>query len=279
MEPLIVKSQLLIFDLDGTLYEDTDHFDYYASLLEKRLPSDQQSLFSAEYQKMKDGKHPVTIGKAYDADRDSVITVDAMTGKATAVHDWDGREWNQEEIAGTYKGPLQYDFDHIIAIGDGWWLPYSTGRHFGLTSLDTYESYNATKEYMVSGNFQLTKTPGLKNGLHKLKQDKDLVLITNSEKDDVKRLLKELDLENIFDEIIPSALKPAKTKKHFKALMERYGTSPEQTVSIGDNFINEMAPALSLGMNAVYIQPHLQSSEHKNLNIVPSLADVFHDLR
>jgi FMN phosphatase YigB (HAD superfamily) len=275
VESIIEKSELLIFDLDGTLYEDTDHFDYYASLLQKRLPSDKQKLFIEEYQSMKDGRHIVAIGKAYDSNKDSVITIDPLTIKATAVHDWDGREWSNDEVFEIYKGELQFDFDNIIAIGDGWWLPYSTARHFGLTSKDTQECYNATKEFMVTDEFQLTKTPGLKKGLHTLKQDKELVLITNSDKDDVKRLLNELDLEGIFDRIVSSALKPKNTKKHFELLMEEYRLAPEKTVSIGDNFINEIAPALSLGMKALYIQPHLKSSTHESLSVVRSLADVF----
>jgi FMN phosphatase YigB (HAD superfamily) len=277
VEPMLKKSDLIIFDLDGTLYEDTDHFDYYASLLQKRLPAGQQGAFSEEYRKMKDGSHIVAIGKAYDVNRDCAITVDAMTDKATAVHDWEGREWDQSEVKRNYGDRLHFDFENMIAIGDGWWLPFVTSRHFGLTSQETYICYNTTKEYMVTDDFQLTKTPGLKEGLHSLKQTKPLVLMTNSEKDDVERLLKELDLEWIFDRIVPSALKPSSTKKHLQALMAYYQVPPEKTLSIGDNFINEIAPALLLGMNALYIQPHLESGDHDNLVVVKSMADVFHD--
>lgn len=269
------EAKLFIFDLDGTLYEDTDHFDYYASLLQQNLPTDKQQAFASDYSQMKAGKHPVTIGKAYDVERDAVITIDPMTEKATAVQDWNGSEWLPDMVQQVYPNPLHFNFEKMIAIGDGWWLPQVTARHYGLTARQVQDCYNKTKEYMVTDEFQLTKTPGLKDGLIHLGRQKNLVLVTNSEIDDVTRLLKELDLENLFDDIVPLALKPANTKKHFHSIMSRYGASPGETVSIGDNFINEIAPALALGMKAVYIQPYRREETNGNLCIVRSLANVF----
>lgn len=269
-------AKLLIFDLDGTLYEDTDHFDYFASSLKEMLSPEKQEDFQKEYEQIKHGEHPVTIGKAYDAVRDAVVTVDPMTGKATAACDWNGRDWPTCKVHETYPEQLRFDFEKMIAIGDGWWLPQTTGRHFGLPSQITVDCYNKTKEYMVTDAFQLTKTPGLKAGLLRLKREKTTVLLTNSQKDDVERLLSELDLNGLFDEIIPSAMKPAETESHFKKIMATHGVKPEEAVSIGDNLINEIAPALRLGMKAIYIQARGAASlAHRDLYVVRSLAEVF----
>jgi putative hydrolase of the HAD superfamily len=160
----------------------------------------------------------------------------------------------------------------MIAIGDGWWLPFVTAKHYGVN--DTYTSYNKTKEYMVTDQFELTKTPGLKQGLLELKESKKIVLCTNSDIDDVGRLLKELELDTVFEHILTSAMKPTNTESHFKKLLEQYGVEPHEVVSIGDNFINEIAPALKLGMKAVYI--HASSrSDSENLFVVPTLANVW----
>lgn len=267
--------RLWIFDLDGTLYEDTDHFDYYASLLKKRLPARVAPRFTEEYERMKKGEHPVRIGKIYDVNRDCAITLDPLQEKITTVHDWSGREWSKNKINATYSHPLIFDFENLVAIGDGWWLPYAAARHFGLTAEDTFFCYQETKAYMVTDDFQLTKTPGLKEALHCLRQKQKLVLITNSESADVKRLLQTLELEDLFHEIVTSAKKPANTKEHFQAMMEKYETAPDETVSVGDNFINEIAPALALGMNALYIQPSQEAFAHERLTVTPSLADWF----
>ncbi|WP_408009605.1 HAD family hydrolase [Pseudalkalibacillus sp. A8] len=266
--------KLIIFDLDGTLYEDTDHFDYYASLLKEKVAIDDQERFMKNYEDMKKGDHPITIGKAYDVERDAILTLDPLTLKVTHVQKWDGSEWDSEDVKNTYR-ELTFDFEKMIAIGDGWWLPYSAARHYGVSIEETYHCYTKTKEFMVTDEFQLTMTPGLKEGLHKLKEEAEIVLVTNSEKDDVERLLNELELGDLFPEIVPLAQKPVQTKKIFLDLMKKYGVKADETVSIGDNLINEIAPALLLGLKTIYIQPTGIELEHANLKVVTSLADVF----
>lgn len=267
--------KLIIFDLDGTLYEDTDHFDHYASLLKERVAPEHQEDFIADYISMKKGTHAVGIGKAYDAVHDSVLTLDPLTLKVTHVQNWDGSEWDQEKVRSTYEDDFKFDFENIIAIGDGWWLPYSSARHHGVSVEDTYQCYTRTKDFMVTDEFQLTKTPGLKEGLLKLKEEAEVVLVTNSEEDDVQRLLVELDLDEIFPEIVPLAQKPVQTKEIFQKLMKKYGASPSETISIGDNLINEIAPALLLGMKTIYIQPTGIELEHDNLKVVNGLEELF----
>ncbi|MGA4720769.1 HAD family hydrolase [Fictibacillus nanhaiensis] len=274
MKSIIDDAKLLIFDLDGTLYEDTDHFDYYCRLLQKRVPDEKQQAYWDTYESMKKGTHPVAIGKVYDIKNDASVTVDPMTLQVTKVTSFDGEEWSQDRVRAEFSGELVYDFDRLIAIGDGWWLPYATAMHFGVKQADTWECYNATKEYMVTDQFQLTKTPGLKQALQRLKEKKKVVLLTNSEREDVKRLLNELELQDLFDALYTESEKPLKTKEKLKTILNEYGIQPHEAVSIGDNFINEIAPALLMGLRAVYIQPNSVEVEHENLHVVPTLANA-----
>lgn len=272
MKSFLDEAKLVIFDLDGTLYEDTDHFDYYGDLLKAELTEEEQAMFQRDYDAMKAGNHIVKIGKAYDVERDYVLTLDPMTLEITEVHNWNGTSIPKEDINTLYPEPLQFNFENMIAIGDGWWLPFVAAKHYGVK--DTYTSYNQTKEYMVTEDFQLTKTQGLKDALLQLKETKKLVLCTNSDIDDVGRLLKELELDLIFEHILPSSMKPTHTEAHFKKLLTQYEVQPHETVSIGDNFINEIAPALKLGMRAVYIHPSHQSENADKLLVVPTLANA-----
>jgi FMN phosphatase YigB (HAD superfamily) len=274
MKSFLEAAKLIIFDLDGTLYEDTDHFDYYAELLKQELPSkEEQQHFQKDYEAMKAGNHIVKIGKAYDVDRDYVLTLDPMTLQVTEVHTWEGQLVSLNDVHSLYQEPLTFDFESMIAIGDGWWLPFVTAKHYGVS--DTYSNYNKTKEYMVTDHFELTKTPGLKQGLVALKESKQLVLCTNSDIDDVGRLLKELELDTVFEHILSSSLKPTKTETLFKKLFDQYDIQPHEAVSIGDNFINEIAPALKLGMKAVYIHDTHREQDNPNLLIVPTLSNVW----
>lgn len=140
MDTIFQQAELIIFDLDGTLYEDTVHFDYYAQ-------------------------------------------------------------------------QLKLELSKMIAIGDGWWLPNVCARHYGV--METHTSYERTKEYMATDQFTLTKIPHLRSSLLHLKTKKITVLLTNSQDDDVARLLHLLDLEGTFDDIITVAKKPLHTLNHF----------------------------------------------------------------
>ncbi|KZE68734.1 hydrolase [Fictibacillus phosphorivorans] len=274
VKQIIDEAKLLIFDLDGTLYEDTDHFDYYCRLLQKRVPDEKKQAFWDTYENMKNGNHPVTIGKVYDIQNDASVTVDPMTLQVTKVMSFNGQEWPEEKVKDEFSGELVYDFDRLIAIGDGWWLPYATAMHFGLKQADTWECYNATKEYMVTDQFQLSKTPGLKQALERLREEKKLVLLTNSEKEDVKRLLKELNLDGLFHRLCTEGEKPLKTRDKMQAILDEFEIQPHEAVSIGDNFINEIAPALLMGLKAIYIQPNRIEVDHENLHVVPTLANA-----
>ncbi|MFD1017835.1 HAD family hydrolase [Thalassobacillus hwangdonensis] len=268
------EAPCLIFDLDGTLYEDTDHFDYYAAQLKEKLPADKKAEFEADYHSILNGAHPLTIGKAYDIEHDAILTLDPFTNKVTEAHTWEGEMWNQTQIEKAYPEALSYDFERMIAIGDGWWLPFSAAVHHGLHMKDTYHCYVKTKEYMVSEEFQLTQTPGLKDWLTKWKEEKHLILMTNSEAYDVENLLRELELEGLFHEVITSAQKPSMTDNHFDRVLKELPYKPEEIISIGDNFINEVAPALQKGMHAIFIQPRPVTIEHERLHVVKSLQEL-----
>ncbi|WP_339284978.1 HAD family hydrolase [Oceanobacillus sp. FSL K6-3682] len=263
--------KLVIFDLDGTLYEGTEHFDYYAKLLQEKVTPALRDEYLQEYEAMKAGKHLVSIGKIYDVARDLILTIDSLTFEVSAAYRWSGEKLSKTETREFYPGPQQFDFNHLVAIGDGWWLPFASAKHYGVK--EHYSSYLATKEFIVSDDFTIEKLQGLRTYLLQLKEKTQIVLMTNSDREDVTRLLNELDLTNVFDHIITSAKKPAYTKKLMEHLIEQYKIEPVEAVSVGDNFINEIAPALSLGMDAVYIQPHGHDEEVKGLTVVDSLTD------
>lgn len=265
--------KLVIFDLDGTLYEGTDHFDFYASHLKNKVDKSDRMEFQLDYEAMKAGNHIVQIGKAYDVLKDTVLTIDPMTLKVVSAHTWDGEAYDQSSVEEHYPNPLEFNFSDMIAIGDGWWYPFVCAKHHGVE--DCYSSYNATKEYMVSDRFTLTPLTGLKENLLNLKQKTNIVVMTNSDRDDVGRLFSELGLEGVFDHMIPSANKPGSTTDQLTHLLKHYEIKPEEAVSIGDNFINEVAPAVLLGMDAVYIHPQLPEVNLKNVQVVASVVDLF----
>lgn len=265
--------KLVVFDLDGTLYEGTSHFDYYANHLKQKVDKKDRSEFQLDYEAMKAGNHVVQIGKAYDVENDAVLTIDPMTLRVVEAHTWDGEKFEDKSVEETYPGELSFNFDNMIAIGDGWWYPFVCAKHYGVE--DCYSSYTATKEYMVSDDFTLEPLTGLRDHLIKLNKATQTVVMTNSDREDVGRLFYELGLEGIFDHIIPSANKPSSTSEQLQHLLTQYEVKPEEAVSVGDNFINEIAPAVLLGMDAVYIHPQMPEVDLERVKVVSSVVDLF----
>ncbi|MEQ6388058.1 HAD family hydrolase [Bacillaceae bacterium S4-13-58] len=277
MGNLLTDSELFIFDLDGTLYEDTDHFEYYAEQLKQELPEALWPEFSKVYEKIVAGEHIVTIGKVYDVLRDHVLKVDSMDSTVIQAWKWTGVELEENEVRTLYPHPISFDFDSMIAIGDGWWLPNVCARHYGV--VDTHTSYVKTKNFMATDQFQLTKIPGLREALLNLREKKQLVLLTNSQEDDVHRLLQLLDLVGIFKEVITEARKPQYTKNHFARLLEHYQISPEKVLSIGDNYVNEIAPAIHLQMQTIFIDFfELDYPEYTGVK-VKSISDIIMEMK
>ncbi len=272
MEDIIQQCRVIIFDLDGTLYEGTSHFEYYAKKIQELLSQELQQHFQKDYQEMLDGIHPVKIGTVYDAEMDYILTISPMTLEVLAVRNWKGQLICKEKQQELYPFPIHLDDERMIGIGDGWFLPVALGIHYG--AKDIYHCYNKTKEYMASKEFLLEKTKGLKEALERLGETKKLVLMTNSDADDVKRLLQALELADVFDFEITDAFKPNKTEDHLQKIMILYSVQPEEVVAIGDNFINEIAPALKLGMYGIYLTNQSPNHHFDKLITVPTLEGL-----
>lgn len=259
---------MYIFDLDGTLYEGSAHFDYYADLIKQELPAEWQHAFTREYEKMKAGEHAVKIGRAYDPVLDQIVEVDPFTKNISAVYTWDGTP-----VTGSaYEGKAAaFDVETLAAIGDGWWYVYACAKHFGAENIE--ENYQRTKEYMASEKFDWETIDGLPQFLQELRQHSALILVTNSDLEDASRILKELGLGGIFHEIHSSAGKPKHTERIFQKIVQMHKKHPENVYAVGDNFINDVAPALALGMQGVLISPEKTVREHPNLTQVKQLKD------
>ncbi|RWZ55166.1 HAD family hydrolase [Halobacillus fulvus] len=271
---MMETAKCLVFDLDGTLYEDTDHFDYYARLLKECVDDQKQEDFQKDYERAQEGSHPVQIGKVYDAERDVVLTVNPFSFIVEQVEEWSGNAWTDRRVRTTYLEPVHLNFHSMIALGDGWWPPFSIALHYGVTRAEAYDCYVKTKDYMSSGQFEMTKTKGLREALLQWREEKRLVLLTNSEAYDVKNILKNLDLEGVFHEVIPSANKPEKTDQWFEQILDNWEGEASEIVSIGDNFMNEIAPALQYGFQAVFIQSHDIRYDHPHLKVVNTLSEM-----
>ncbi|MGZ4107456.1 MAG: HAD family hydrolase [Tumebacillaceae bacterium] len=269
----LTRVNLIVYDLDGTLYEDTHHFDYYAEQLKKRLPSDVQAAFQADYEAALRDEHPLRIGRTYDATRDLILV--QIKGEVLEGYHWDGTPIAEAELRDLYPNGVEIDMQTMFSVGDLWWVPGCISRHYGLTDPQTSEAFLATREFMMGPDFHMNKIPGLLEAIaaataNGVKQ----VLVTNSPQPDSEKILDKIDLLNAFDEKVFNARKPTGTKAVIERLSEKFGVAYANILSVGDNWVNEILPVNELGGQTVYIDPHDIGANLEADKRVASMQDV-----
>lgn len=251
----LTQISLIIYDLDGTLYEDTHHFSYYANELKKRLPADVQESFQADYEAALRDEHPLRIGRTYDLHRDLILV--QIKGHVQEVYRFDGTALPAEEVRELYKDGVTVNLEDMFSVGDMWWVPGCLARHYGLTDAQTTEAFLATREYMMGPEFEMNKIPGLKDAIAKSRANGvKQVLVTNSPQVDSEKILEKIDLIDSFDEKVFMARKPSGTKGVFERISQQFDLPYSQFLSVGDNWVNEILPAGELGCQTIYIDPH-----------------------
>lgn len=245
----------IIFDLDGTLYEDTHHFAYYADRIKNKLPEELHSAFLKEYETVISGKHTLKIGRVYDLKEDKILVV--IKGDVKEAFEWDGTSLDHITAKELYPESITIDMERFFSVGDMWWVPSTIGRHMGLGAEDTQESFLETREYMKGPEFKMNPVEGFKELLYDLRDlGVDLVLLTNSPEPDSEAILGKLGISEVFSKKIFNGRKPSKTVKHFKILAEEFQADFNQMLSVGDNWLNEILPATDLGMPTIFIDSH-----------------------
>jgi len=203
----------IVFDLDGTLYEDTHHFEYYAQMISKQLDSSRKVEFMEEYYRAASGNHTLKIGRIYDSVEDLVLVHSQKN--ITEAYTWDGEPIDSSRVKELYPESIEIDMERYMSVGDPWWIPGSLGIHFGLTKDHTYEAFLQTREYMMSPEFVMSHVKDFTETLISLKDKVKLILLTNSPQPDSEVILKKLGMEDVFHKKIFNGKKPSLTLDRF----------------------------------------------------------------
>lgn len=226
--------ETIIFDLDGTLYEDERVYDRYAQELAHFLPPDRQRHYLADWAAAKAGRGPLRVGLGY--------------------------------------GENQY-------IGDWWGLADVLAAHHGIARSDRTAAFHATRSAMSDGTLSLEPEPWLHDLLAMLRaQGRRLIAMSNSPSPSVENVLTQLGLQERCDLVLSGAAKPAGLDR----FLQESGAA-DRILSVGDHFVNDIAPALQAGSHALYIDHHDTGLGHgmarlRRISSRQLLPDVLHDL-
>ncbi|NSL50897.1 HAD family hydrolase [Calidifontibacillus erzurumensis] len=244
----------IVFDLDGTLYEETAHFDYYANRIKDKLPDEKQNLFMRDYQLAVNFEHPLQIGRIYDVENDLILV--EQNGRIIEAYKWNGEPVVKEKLSQLYPNKITIDYKRMLNIGDLWWVPISIGAHYGALKEQSQQAFLETRDYMMSDQFKMKPIPGLKDLLEFLYKDIHLTLLTNSPEPDSEVILKKLGIDHLFHKKIFNGKKPVKTKKWFEQLRNEVDVKFSEILSVGDNEVNDIKPVSELGCQTIYIDTY-----------------------
>lgn len=266
-----MKKYTVIWDLDGTLYEDEHHFDFYMARLTEYRP-EQASDMWRDYHAALKGEHCLRMGLAYDVARDLILKV--RNSRVLAAWNWRG-----EPQPLPYTNPVKFNMTDMLSIGDQWWVAGAIAKHYGVEPEESHAAFLATREFMMTPAYTVTQVPGLTELLLSTREQASHILLTNSPEHDSTVILGKLGLVDCFDRVSFLAQKPTRSEEHFARAIKD-ATAPAHVISVGDNFENEIAPALTLGCQAVFIDRlHLSDGETPRLFIVRNTSGAIEQVR
>lgn len=132
--------ETIIFDIDGTLYEDERVYDRYAQELAGFILTDCRAEYWADWRAAKAGHGPARVGLGYDEARDRLFRF--APGPIHSSLDWQGWRGAVAEDerppararAGEAGPPVEteiFDLDRVY-IGDWWGLLGVLAAHHGV---------------------------------------------------------------------------------------------------------------------------------------------------
>ncbi|QSO50422.1 HAD family hydrolase [Alicyclobacillus curvatus] len=236
----LLNCRVFILDLDGTVYEEINHFEYYGEQLASHLPIEVREQYLRDVADALAGRHTLHYGDAYDVANRAILRDETLL-------DWEGN-------------PLANPpGERIEFIDDPWNVYGNMAAYYGASSEAIQTAFAATRAYMESADFPMQGMPGLRDSIDRLKSaGVRFALATNSPEPDSRTILGKLGLTGAFELEIFNAKKQVNAPIHFRRFQEAFNVPFEQMVSVGDHFRNEIRPAIELGMKTVCIDRYHQ---------------------
>jgi FMN phosphatase YigB (HAD superfamily) len=264
----------ILFDLDGTLYEDPAVYDRYARELAAFLPSGTARHYLSHWERARTGRDTARVGMGYDAERDCLFRY--ARGRIVSLVDWEGVETpvtsdTNEDPERPVGPPIEVPiFGHNRRnIGDLWAMADVLAMHYGVPRASRSAAFMATRAFMATDAFQLHLPPGMKTCLSSLRSaGLTLVAMSNSPVASVHDVFDELGIRPYFSTIVGDAGKPVGLSTWLSGVAD-----PNRLLSVGDNYVNDIEPALAAGAKALYIDRHATAlgSEYECCAHVPSI--------
>ncbi|WP_019635463.1 HAD family hydrolase [Paenibacillus fonticola] len=261
--------QVLVLDMDGTLYQDESFIEPYISyLFQGHGGNSDVSMWQREAELILSGKHALKIGHFFS--RSLKSGVEYRNGEIARLYNWEGK--NLERSAASSPNIFQ----DIQYIGDAWGVVGAIADYADIPASVRRQAFMSIRRDMISTLNCVKPHDGVAAALRGLKSVRHKLLMTNSPEEAALDFVSRLGLDDAFDTIIYGGNKPQGLADYLQEYMNRHGISPDQVVSIGDNAWNDLYPVKKLGGRTIWISPYETYDEEKwdlRLRTLDELAD------
>ncbi len=250
----------VIFDLDGTIYQNTAfHRDYLRYLVEGTDRADWAQALIGFADDVFAGKKLV-MNRFYRSEAGNPQTLDELF----------------LTIAAGICPPMTYeqarDSRGLIYLGDAWAVMALIGATLGLIGNGRGDQiYRRVRAGMEQEGMR--GNTALKAAIERLSKRCDVILLSNSYEDTARAFLEQLGFDGVFEHIRYSANKPFDMIAILKDFNPRMFDQPETVWSIGDHAYNDLMPVSQMGGRTVWINGFDQNVAHPACDVVLMTLD------
>ncbi|MEC0268937.1 HAD family hydrolase [Paenibacillus anseongense] len=254
--------EVVLFDLDGTLYQDGTFYKRYLELLFQE--GDHAASLDEILEEMDcllEGKHTSGIGDWYHPSTDT---------------------WSRVTLENPVEPPHQDGNPRAIYAGDAWSLVSIFTVKHGIGEAKRQEAFQQVRKEMLQGSSSFERHAGLYEAIRQLSGVRLKLLLTNSPENTGREFIAALGANELFTDIKYGAGKPAGLEHFMSELMKREGLRPEQILSIGDHAWNDLYPVRQLGGRTAWISAYPSSDPSPwdvRLTTLDELASFLTDIQ
>jgi FMN phosphatase YigB (HAD superfamily) len=254
--------KVVIFDLDGTLYQDESFLERYLYfLMEGSEWEGELTRIHRESTAILSNEHPLRIGLFYNPLHEHILQHDGEY--ATGALSWDGQEIDAQTFASLY-GQKHGFIKEYMYVGDAWSVVSVIAHHFRIPEPKRKEAFLRVRKEMLESTKAIIAQEAVRKAISELRCHK--VLMTNSPPETGRDFVKYLGVDELFDDIRYGGNKPWGLPDYVNELAKQEEIAPAQMLSIGDHAWNDLYPVRRLGGRTVWISPY-ESQD-------PSLWDI-----
>ena len=233
---MTLSADTVVFDLDGTIYQDTEFHRIYLKYLVQKTPYE-------------------TWEKDLAAFAD-----DVFAGKRLIMNSFyriaDGRFSCPGDFFNMLESSLaEKEEDKTVNLGDAWAVMEYIGRSLGLLENGRRQRvYAQTRLAMAQRGLKTDHR--LHEALERLKERCYTVLMSNSYESTAREFLRSIGFEGAFSSEVFSAGKPQRMKEALAGVRPGALQNPRSLITIGDFAYNDLEPLGRLGAVTVWMNPY-----------------------